>query len=963
MTAREWHPSYWRRSSWTAEVLIRMRRFRYALIAALILPAGCRPAVETWGLELWYEQPAGIWEEALPLGNGRLGMMVYGDPAREHLQFNEETLWDCGPRDYQREGASEWLDEIRSLLFEGKQDEAEELAGRVFMGKRAYEEGFPGKKQRWVDSLLKAEALLEGVLPGTDDSDWPRMFIEGKSVWERKGLPDLNGCVLFRKTLEIPGEWAGRDLMLVLGNIKDQDFTWFNGRMVGTTDESNTGRSYRIPADLVRPGENRVAVAIMNYVSTGGFNACREEPYKMHILPAGGEGDPVFIEGDWKYRVIDDRPPHFPQYQADYQPFGDLELRFPGHERYSRYRRSLDIEQAVARVSYTSGGVKYTREYFASQPDQAIVACFDADKPGSIGFTVRLSSPHRIHGLMRIDERTLGLSLEVEDGEMTGAAWLRIEADGGSLELAGDSAMVENADRAVLKLVAATNFVNYRDLSADPEDRCKTYMEQCSPKAYDSLLAAHMQEYRSYFNRFSLDLGGHEKRILPTDRRLAENRSKPDRDLATLYVQYARYLMISSARPGTHPPNLQGIWNNSLQPPWGSKYTTNINCEMNFWPAEPLNLSDCHSTLFDMLDELAVEGRKTAKAHYGAGGWVLHHNTDQWRGTAPINASNHGIWVSGSGWLCHHLWEHYLYSGDSAFLADRAYPVIWESARFYMDFLIEDPKTGYLISTPSNSPENGGLVAGPSMDHQIIRSLLRILIRCTQILDTDHDLADRAGEMLEKISPDRIGRFGQLQEWMEDIDRKDNHHRHVSHLWAVHPGSEITWEKSPELMEAARQSLIYRGDEGTGWSLAWKINFWARFLDAEHAFRMVQMLLKPALEEGREPSGGSYPNLLDAHPPFQIDGNFGGAAGIMEMLMQSHQGYIQLLPALPGQWPEGSVRGLRSRGGFELDMDWKEGRITRVRALSHAGNDLRIDYGGDTFETSTWPGQEIIITE
>jgi alpha-L-fucosidase 2 len=362
-----------------------------------------------------------------------------------------------------------------------------------------------------------------------------------------------------------------------------------------------------------------------------------------------------------------------------------------------------------------------------------------------------------------------------------------------------------------------------------------------------------------------------------------------------------------------------------------------------------------------MMDELAAEGRKTARAHFGARGWVLHHNTDQWRGTAPINASNHGIWVSGSGWLCHHLWEHFLYGADTAFLRDRGYPLIRGSTLFYLDFLTEDPLTGYLISTPSNSPENGGLVAGPSMDHQIIRSLFRIMLECSRILDTDRELADSIRDALGRIAPDHIGRYGQLQEWMDDVDNPQNHHRHVSHLWAVYPGAEITWDKNPDLMQAAKQSLICRGDEGTGWSLAWKICFWARFMDGEHAFKMVRMLLSPALEEGRDPRGGSYPNLLDAHPPFQIDGNFGGAAGIVEMLMQSHQGYIQLLPALPEQWPAGRLKGLRARGGFEIDMEWENHEITRLRVRSAAGNTLRIRYGGNSIERPTRRGEIITL--
>jgi alpha-L-fucosidase 2 len=743
-------------------------------------------------LELWYRQPAEIWEEALPLGNGRLGAMVYGDPENEHLQFNEETLWDCGPRDYQREGAYEWLDEIRKLLFDGKQDEAEELAGEVFMGTRAY------------------------------------------------------------------------------GN-------------------------------------------------------------------------------------------ETPEYEADYQPFGDLKIHFPGHDSYTDYRRSLNLSDAVALVSYRVGKTTFTREYFISHPDNVLVARFASDGKHRITFTASLVTLHPTHQLKQIDEHSIALSLNIEDGELKGSAWLTIETKEGTIKVTPENILVEGADEAVLKLVAATSFIDYKDISADPESRCRSLLEQAAGKTFRELKQIHINDYQSLFNRFSIDLGGHETRSVPTDERLSDNINKPDNDLVALYLQYGRYLLISSSRKGTGPPNLQGIWNDKPDPPWGSKYTTNINCEMNFWPAEPLNLAGCHSTIFDMIGELAVEGRKTAKAHYNARGWVLHHNTDLWRGTAPINASNHGIWVTGGAWLCHHLWDHYLYSCDTAFLRETAYPAIKGSALFFVDFLTEDPQTGYLISTPSNSPENGGLVAGPSMDHQIIRSLFKIVLQCNEILNSDHDFATVVRQKLDSIAPDQIGRYGQLQEWLTDIDDTTNHHRHVSHLWGVHPGMEITWDSTPELMSAARQSLIYRGDAGTGWSLAWKINLWARFLDGDHAFKMIQMLLNPALAENRRSSGGTYPNLFDAHPPFQIDGNFGGAAGIAEMLMQSHQGYIHLLPALPEQWPEGRINGLRARGGFEINMKWKNGEIIDLQIKSIAGNILRIKYGEKYMVMETMAGEVLSL--
>ncbi|MGF7140641.1 glycoside hydrolase family 95 protein [Roseimarinus sediminis] len=927
-----------------------------ALLMLLMLGVGCSTSEQNKA-ELWYDEPALEWEEALPIGNGRLGAMIFGDPANEHLQLNEETLWDSYPRAYQREGAAEYLPVIRQLVAEGKQSEAEVLANDVFMGRRAYEDDYEEKRTEWLNMLANNELLKESIHPSTDDADWDVMHINYKSVWETKGHPDLDGCVVFRKTVELPESWKNKPIVLNMGKIKDHDLTWINGVKVGETNGYEENRIYNIPAGVLKPGKNLIVVQINNYEKTGGFNAVRTGHKKMHLAPRGSDNDPVLIEGDWKYKIIDTRPPWAPQYQANYQPFADIHIQSTGHENFSNYRRSLDLEKALALTSYEVNGVTFTREYLASNPDQSVVMKWSASQPGNISFTASLSSAHPEHAIQIENNNTLVIQLKVEDGVLTGEGRLHITAKGGAIKAEANQLHIENADEVVMKWVAATSFVNYKDVSANPSERCKQYLSQIESKDYKEIKAAHHNDYSALYNRFSLTLGGDDKSQLPTDERINGIKTAPDNGLAALYVQYARYLMLSSGRKGTNPPNLQGIWNKDLHPAWGSKYTTNINCEMNFWPVEPLNIAECHYSLFSMIEDLAAEGRKTAKAHYNSRGWVHHHNTDQWRGTAPINNSNHGIWVTGGAWLTHHLWEHYLYSHDDEWLKNYAAPIIKEAALFFVDFLTEDPETGYLISTPSNSPENGGLVQGPAMDHQIIRSLFKIALRTNELTGNDPEFETSIRSKLERVAPDRIGQYGQLQEWIADIDDPDNKHRHVSHLWGVHPGNEITWEASPELMNAAIKSLEMRGDEGTGWSLAWKINFWARFLDGEHAHHMVQMLLAPANDPERNVRGGSYPNLFDAHPPFQIDGNFGGAAGIIEMIMQSHQGYIDLLPALPQQWANGSIKGLRARGGFEIDMEWKDSKVSQLAVKSLAGQPLKLHFNDQLIEQETTKGE------
>ena len=900
-------------------------------------------------LKLWYRQPSLKWTDALPVGNGRLGAMIFGTVEKEQIQFNEETLWSGGPRDYQREGAAEYLPAIRRLLFEGKQDSAEKLAQQKFMGTRSDE----GKVDEWIDKVTSLKGFTGNpALVDYDDSDWKTINIPTYEGWESAGLDGLDGVVWFRTTFVAPADWKGKNLVLDLNRIRDHDFTYVNGKLVGTTNSTDP-RKYIIPDTVWKPGINVIAIQVLNYFDRGGLMGFRDTTRHIGVYPENGAAtSEISLNKKWKYKVQTDEPPAVPHYQADYQPFGDLWLHFQNHTKFTHYRRELNLVDAITKTSYVVNGVKYSREYFCSQPDDVIAVRLQSDKKASISLEALLNSPHKNFVTKKIDNSTLSLSVRIRNGALRGESFLKVISVGGQSTVTNDKVVIAKADEVIFFLVAATNYRNYKDVTADPEALCKKTLQGLTGKTYDQLRDRHIKEYQSYFNTLTIRFGKSETDTIPTDERIDKFALNADPSFAALYVQYGRYLLISSSRPGTRPANLQGIWNDLLTPPWGSKYTTNINAEMNYWPAEPLNLSRLHEPLFQMIEELSVEGRKTAKSHYNAKGWVLHHNTDVWRGTAPINASNHGIWVTGGAWLCHHLWERYLFTKDKSFLQNRAYPIMKEAALFFNDFLIKDPKTGWLISTPSNSPENGGLVAGPTMDHQIIRDLFSNCIAASEVLGIDSSFRENLKEKYKQIAPNQIGKFGQLQEWLEDKDDTSNKHRHVSHLWGVHPGNEINWDKTPDLVKAARQSLIYRGDAGTGWSLAWKINFWARFKDGDHAFKMVKMLISPAAK-----GGGSYVNLFDAHPPFQIDGNFGGAAGIGEMLVQSQNGYIALLPALPGDLKEGDISGFCARGGFEVAMKWENNKLKDVEILSKVGEECVVRYGKNEARFATQKGK------
>lgn len=653
-----------------------------------------------------------------------------------------------------------------------------------------------------------------------------------------------------------------------------------------------------------------------------------------------------------------------PLTQMEYQPFGDLYMEFPGHESYSEYRRELDIEKAICKTSYTANGIQYTRELIASYPKQLIAINIQSDKAKSLSFSVYMDASHEIKSLSTEDDTQI-LQVAVKDGDLRGTAGIKVETDG-IVSSENDRIYVKNAKSAIIWLSASTNFISYKDISKDPLASMQNVLQASEGLSFEELKENHIADYQSLFNRFTLNLGTNGRDSIPTDKRLEKFSESPDDpSLISLYTQFGRYLLISSSRPGTQPANLQGIWNKDLDPSWGSKYTTNINTEMNYWPAEVTNLSECLEPLFGLINDCSETGVIVASEHYGAEGWVLHHNTDLWRGTAPINHSNHGMWVGGSGWMSNQLWEHYLFTQDITFLENRAYPLMKGAATFYSQFLIEDPETGWLISTPSNSPEIGGMVAGPTMDHQIIRSLFMACVEASEILDTDPGFRAELKQLIPRIAPNQIGKYGQLQEWLEDVDDPEVKHRHVSHLWGMHPGKDITWEKSPELMEAARQSLLFRGDEGTGWSLSWKINFWARFLDGDHAYELIKLLFRPVSSSNTKymGGGGSYANLFDAHPPFQIDGNFGAPAGIVEMLIQSHQSYIDILPALPSALPYGEISGVCARGGFELSFSWENEDLKSLKLLSKVGNTCRLRYKGEIIELETHADQTYILDD